>query len=131
MLPHPQLPPEPQEDFVTGAGSATGVEQLPVLHPPEVDVFVLQQPMMCFLIYEEAPRKGHLLCLVSGTSGTAATAAEGPFKVPAVSEVPVLQTPDYTAALRSASISTFHAVSFFIRPPTYNTKFAARLTTPS
>jgi hypothetical protein len=45
---HPQLPPEPQEDFATGAGSASGVEQLPVLHPSEVDVFVLQQPMMMF-----------------------------------------------------------------------------------
>jgi hypothetical protein len=44
---HPQLPPEPQEDFATGADSAAGVvEQDPVLHPPEVDVFVLQQPIV-------------------------------------------------------------------------------------
>jgi hypothetical protein len=59
---HPQLPPEPQEDFATVSGSAASVEQLPVLHPPEVDVFVLQQPMMYFLIYEEVPRKRQFLC---------------------------------------------------------------------
>jgi len=42
----PQPPPEPQEDFAADAGSEAGVEHVPVLHPPEVDVFVLQQPMM-------------------------------------------------------------------------------------
>ena len=62
---HPQLPPEPQEDFATGAGSAAGVEQLPVLHPPEVDVFVLQQPMMCFLSTAIAQRVSEVASNIS------------------------------------------------------------------
>jgi hypothetical protein len=57
---HPQLTPEPQEDFAAGAGSVAVVEQPPVLHPPEVDVFVLQQPIQKILIaYRHPGRTGN------------------------------------------------------------------------